>query len=192
MIMPAVTEAALKAVRVQEGLLHRMQPSARPALDRGDLLALGAERGHQARVHRHAVHPHGAGAAIAGVAAFLHAQRALFAQEGAQALAGGGCASTGLPLIFICLLPPASSARICSAKWRVTCRLYAARAVDVVEVRSLARQRGLERLARTWAEAPCGSRNWTGRGVAAVMVISMSPPWHACVPASNAAERPTA
>ena len=42
---------------------------------------------HQAGMHRLAVEPHGACAAIAGVAALLDAERALVAQERPQALA---------------------------------------------------------------------------------------------------------
>ena len=53
----------------------------------------GAEGRHQAGMHRHAVEPDGAGAAIAGIAAFLDAEAAVLAQEGAQALAGSGVAA---------------------------------------------------------------------------------------------------
>src|SRR5206468_8985913 len=82
------TEAALEALCVEEGLLHRMRAaiSAKP-FDRGDGAAFGAEGWDQAAVHRLAVEQHGAGAAIAGVAAFLHAEMAEFAQERPQALA---------------------------------------------------------------------------------------------------------
>jgi hypothetical protein len=57
-------------------------------LDGGDLALVGAKGWDQARVHRLAVDQHGAGAAIAGIAAFLHAVAAEFAQECPQALTG--------------------------------------------------------------------------------------------------------
>src|SRR5690349_9724531 len=41
------------------------------ALDRGDLAAVGLHREHRARLHRLAVEVHGAGAAVAGVAAHV-------------------------------------------------------------------------------------------------------------------------
>ena len=46
-------------------------------------------------MHRRAVEPDGAGAAIAGVAALLDAEAAVLAQEGAQALAGFRLGSNG-------------------------------------------------------------------------------------------------
>ena len=85
----------------------------------------------------HAVEPHGAGAAIAGVAAFLDAEHAAIAQEGAQALSrrrlggkqlavdvvvrpgidGAGAMRIRNVGIFHLRAPGcASSARICSAK----------------------------------------------------------------------------
>ncbi len=71
----------------------------REPLDGGDLAPRGAEGGHQAGVERHAVEPDRAGAAIALVAAFLDAEPAELAQEGAQALAGRGFGREGfLPL----------------------------------------------------------------------------------------------
>jgi hypothetical protein len=41
-------------------------------------------------VHRHAVDVHGAGAAVAGVTAFLDGEMAMLTQERAQALARAG------------------------------------------------------------------------------------------------------
>ena len=80
-------EAALEAGGVAELPLHRVQVVRRAeALDRGDLAAVGAERGRDAAVHRIAVEPHRAGAAIACVAALLDAEPAERADEGAQAL----------------------------------------------------------------------------------------------------------
>src|SRR5258705_10116925 len=60
----------------------------RKAFDRGHGMAAGAERRDQAAMHRFAVEQHGAGAAIAGVAALLDAEMAELAQERAQALPG--------------------------------------------------------------------------------------------------------
>src|SRR5690606_20735656 len=111
-------EPALEALRVEELLLHGVQRVARAvrvvvarahapvrpvarargggeALDRRDLVPGGAPRGVHARVHGDAVDVHGAGAAVARVAALLHAERALLAQEGPQALARAGLALGG-------------------------------------------------------------------------------------------------
>ena len=52
-------------------------------------------------MHRLAVEPDGAGAAIAGVAALLDAEAAVVAQEGAQALAGKRLAETDRPLMRV-------------------------------------------------------------------------------------------
>ena len=84
-------EAALKGLRIEKGLLHRVQPAVlRQALDGRDRAALGAIGRHQAAMERHAVEPDGAGAAIALVAAFLDAEPAMLAQERPEALAGRG------------------------------------------------------------------------------------------------------
>jgi len=82
-------EAALKGLRIEKRLLHRVQLAVlRQAFDGGDLVAGTAEGGHEARVKRHAVEPYRAGAAVALVAAFLDAEEAEFAQEGPEALTG--------------------------------------------------------------------------------------------------------
>ena len=82
-------EAALKPLRIQKRLLHRMGAAVRrKAFDRRDGVTVGAEGRDQAAVHRLAVDQHGAGAAVAGVAALLDAEMAEFAQERAQALPG--------------------------------------------------------------------------------------------------------
>src|SRR5258705_552146 len=60
----------------------------RKAFDRRHGVTVGAEGRDQATMHRLAVDQHGAGAAVAGVAALLDAEMAEFAQERAQALAG--------------------------------------------------------------------------------------------------------
>ncbi len=127
---------------MQEGLLHRMELAvARQSFDRGDGAVRGAIGGKQTRVYWIAVDQHGAGAAIAGVAAFLHAETSEIAQKCAQALSGprfGGVALSvdqkghGAPAPF-----PASSLRISSANCRVTCRRHCRRAVDIVVVKLL-------------------------------------------------------
>ena len=72
----------------------------REAFDGGDGVALGAEGGDEAAMHRLAVEQHGAGAAVAGVAAFLDAEMSELAQERAQALARrAALAENALPLI---------------------------------------------------------------------------------------------
>ncbi len=111
---PGGAEPALEALRVEELLLHRVQRVLRAVgvvvararrlvpggtararrrrepLDRRHLVARRAPRGVDARVHRDAVDVHGARAAVAAVAPLLHAERALLAQVGAQALARAG------------------------------------------------------------------------------------------------------
>src|SRR5581483_9417058 len=85
-------EAALEALRVEERLLHRMHFAiGAKALDGRHRMPFGAKRRNETAVHRLAIEQHGAGAAIAGVAALLHAEMAEFAQEGAQALARARC-----------------------------------------------------------------------------------------------------
>ena len=95
-------KTTLEALPVQELLLHRVECGAvggvRPSggtrgsqsFDRGDGAALRADGGINAAVHRHPVHMHRARAAVAGVAALLHAQVPLLAEERPQALAGAG------------------------------------------------------------------------------------------------------
>jgi len=59
---------------LDEGRLHRVQlPGPAQALDRGDLGALVHDREAQAGIDAAAIHDHGAGAALALVAAFLGA-----------------------------------------------------------------------------------------------------------------------
>ena len=115
-------EAALESLRVEEGLLQRMRATlAAKSFKGGDRVPFGAERRDQAAVHRLAVDQHGAGAAIAGVAALLDAEMAELAQKGAQALPGAG-SFRELPAVDVeshgCAL---SSARISSASRSVMC-----------------------------------------------------------------------
>ncbi len=84
-------EAALKGLRIEKGLLHGVQLAVTgEALDGRDRAPFGAKGRHQAAMERHAVQPHGAGAAIALVAAFLDAEPAMLAQECSEALARRG------------------------------------------------------------------------------------------------------
>jgi hypothetical protein len=137
-------EAALERLRIQEGLLHRVQGAVfRQAFDGRHLLPGGAEGGRQARMHRRPVEPDGAGAAIAGIAALLHAEAAALAQKGSQALTrfrvsferelidaegerAGGLADRARDVVHASVPGRASSARICSAKWYVRWRFRAA------------------------------------------------------------------
>jgi len=122
-------EAALESLRLQESLLHRMQLAVLgQAFDGCDRAAGGAIGGEQARVYRVAVDQHGAGAAIAGVASFLHAETSELAQKRAQALPGLRLSIVAVsvhhkghaaPTPF-----PASSQRISSANCSVTCRRH--------------------------------------------------------------------
>ena len=82
-------EAALERLRIEKGLLHRVQLVAvGQPLDGGDLVVRAAEGRHEAGVIWLAVEPDGAGAAIALVAALLHAEKTEVAQERPQALTG--------------------------------------------------------------------------------------------------------
>src|SRR5262249_53125928 len=74
-------EAALEALGVEEGALHRMRLVAVcKALDGGDGAALSAEGRRDAAMHRRAVDPYGTGAAVASIAALLDAKPAEAAQ----------------------------------------------------------------------------------------------------------------
>ena len=79
-------------------------------------------------MHRLAVEIDSAGAAIAGVAAFLDAEMAEVAQEGAQALPGGRLLGEGLAVDGVCHRAPSpSSLTISCAKCKVMCRRHAGR-----------------------------------------------------------------
>jgi hypothetical protein len=109
----------------------------RQSFDRGYLAPGGVEGRHQAGMNGHAVEPHGAGAAIAGVAALLDPEYAPVTQEGAQALSrcwlggkqfavdvvvhpgigrAGGMRIRNVGMFHLRAPDCASSARICSAK----------------------------------------------------------------------------
>src|SRR5205085_8575759 len=97
-------------------------PVAGQALHGGDGRAAGPPRRIQAAVHGSAVDVHGAGAAVAGVAALLDAEVAAFAQVGAQALAGAGLLGVLAAVDLDAEARHASSSRISSAARTVTCR----------------------------------------------------------------------
>ena len=116
-------EAALEAGGVAELSLQRMQVLRRAeALDRGDLATLGAERGRDAAVHRLAVEPDRAGAAIACVATLLDADVAEVAHECAQALSRPRLLAELSPLTVYVMPAASNSVRIssakCFARWR--------------------------------------------------------------------------
>ena len=82
-------KTALEGLRIEKRLLHGMQISiAGQALDGGDFAALGPIGGHKAAMDGFAIKPDGAGAAIAGVAAFLHAEPSQITGKGAETLTG--------------------------------------------------------------------------------------------------------
>ncbi|MGY4503057.1 hypothetical protein ACVWYH_007014 [Bradyrhizobium sp. GM24.11] len=117
-------EAALKSLRVQEGLLHRVRAVfAAKTFDRRDRVPLCAKRRDQATMHRLAVEQHGAGAAVAGVTAFFHPEMAKLAQERAQALADARRLRKirAIDLEAHGGVAPRSSARISSASRSVMC-----------------------------------------------------------------------
>ena len=78
--------AALEAVVVDEGLLHRMQDAVRAsqALDGGDRLALHRHRQGQAGQHSASIDVHGAGPALALVATLLGAGQAEMLAQGVE------------------------------------------------------------------------------------------------------------
>ena len=121
-------ETALKRLRVEKCLLHRVRGAVRrETLDGGDGATFGAERGNDAAMHRLAVEQHGTCAAVAGVAAFLDAEMPEFAQQRPQALA---CMRLRGKLLAIDLKTHrrgtlCNSARISSASRSVMCLRHA-------------------------------------------------------------------
>src|ERR1700730_9349836 len=114
----------MKALHIEKRLLHRVGAAiGREALDGGDGMAVGAESGDQAGMHRLSIEQHGAGAAVAGVAAFLDAEMPKLAQEGAQALPGAGILRKFLAVDLEGHDQPApcNSPRISSASRNVIC-----------------------------------------------------------------------
>ncbi len=119
-------KSALEALGLQKGALHRMQGAViREAFDGRDLATFGTERREQAAVHGLAVDEHAAGAAVASVAALLHAEPSELAQEGAQALARARRRGGVGAVDEIGHDTPASSRRISSANNNVMWRRQA-------------------------------------------------------------------
>ncbi len=116
-------EAALESLCVEERLLHRMDAAlGRETFDGGDGMAFGAKGRDDAAMHRLAIKQYGAGTAVAGIAAFLDAEMAEFAQEGAQALAGLRLLQKAVAVdLETHGLMPCNSLRISSASRSVIC-----------------------------------------------------------------------
>ena len=104
---PGRAEAALEALRGEEGRLHGVEilrhlrarsAGAGEPLHRGDAAPRRPEGRGDAGMDRLAVEMDGAGAAIARVAALLDAKPPEVAQQGAQALAGAGGKRLVLPV----------------------------------------------------------------------------------------------
>ena len=121
---PRSAEAALEALGVEERALRRVKPvRRREALDRRDLDALSPIGRNEAAMDRPSVEMHGAGAAVAGVAALLHAEESKLAEKCAQALSGPRRGFEDLAVDEkIHGRPPASSWRVSSANSNVMCR----------------------------------------------------------------------
>jgi hypothetical protein len=83
-------DAALQGGSLQEALLKGMQVAlARQPFNRFQRRSFGLNGQHDAAIHRHAVHQHGAGAAVAVVAAFLRSgQPQLVAENFQETLPG--------------------------------------------------------------------------------------------------------
>jgi hypothetical protein len=121
-------EPALKGLRIEKRLLHRVRVAIScEALDGGDGMAIGAEGGNQAAMHRLAIDQHRAGAAVAGVAAFLDAEMPEVAQESPQALSGARAFRKLLAVDFEGHghTAPCNSVRISSARRSVMCLRHA-------------------------------------------------------------------
>lgn len=111
--------AALKGLRIEKRLLHRVQSAVlREPFDGDDLVPGAAEGRHEAGMVGHAVEPDRASAAVSLVAALFDAEEAELAQEGSEALPRRGLRREG-PAVHgeIHAVAPGfvSSARICSA-----------------------------------------------------------------------------
>ncbi len=107
----------------------------RETFDCCDGMAFGAERRDDAARHWLAIEEHGAGAAIAGIAAFLDAETAELTQEGAQALAGLRLLRKAVAVdLETHGLKPCSSARISSASRSVILLAPGRLAVNVIVI----------------------------------------------------------
>ena len=108
---------ALKRLRVEERLLHRMQCAIlRESFDGGHRAPGGTERRHQAGMNRHAVEPHRTGTTITGVTALLDPEHATLAQKGPQALSGLrlGRKQLAVDVVVHAAVGTADGMRICS------------------------------------------------------------------------------
>src|ERR1700728_4864922 len=93
------TVAALEALRVEEGLLHRVQLAvAGQPLDRRDLFAFGSKCRIETAMHGLFVDPYRARTAIATVTAFFDAVPAEVAKKNPEALARCGRRCKALPV----------------------------------------------------------------------------------------------
>jgi hypothetical protein len=95
MIIPGVRKPHWKPCAARNACWSGWRPPGPPSPSMVALAAESAHRRVEAAVHRDAVHVHGAGAAVAGAAALLHAEPPLLAQERAQAPAGARPAGGG-------------------------------------------------------------------------------------------------
>ena len=90
---PGRADAALRAAVLDEGMLQRV--TAAQAFDRHHPRPVDLRDRHQARIHRRAVHEHGAGAALPFAAPFLGAgERAVLAQHVEETLHRVGVQAT--------------------------------------------------------------------------------------------------
>src|ERR1700742_5254620 len=92
---------------------------ARETFDGRHRMTFGAERRDQAAMYGLAIEQHGAGTAIAGVAAFLDAEMAEVAEMRAQALASARLFGKALAVELDAHDRPDSSVRISSASRKV-------------------------------------------------------------------------
>jgi hypothetical protein len=86
MIMPAAQKPHWKACAFRKACCVGCSAPSFASPSRGHFAPGGAEGWHQAGMKGHAVEPHRAGAAIAGIAALLDAEHAPVTQKGAQEL----------------------------------------------------------------------------------------------------------
>ena len=189
------TEAALKTLRLQERLLHRMQFAVfGEALDGGDRTMLGAIGRKQARVHRLAIDHHGTGAAIAGVAAFFTPKQPSSRKNVRRHWPGRGVAAWVLPFTRKVMQ---SSHHCRRARFEFLRQIAASHAAATPVPRG-----GRCNKRRAESSASSLSRNAardgrlannrrTGRGVAAVTVSANAPSSGDSVPVRSAPERPS-
>ena len=119
-------EPALKSLRIEKRLLHWMGAAVgRKTLNGRHRVAVGAKGRDQATMHRLAVDQHRAGAAVAGVAAFLDAEMAELTQKRSQALPGLRRLRERLAVDFEAHSSACNSLRISSPSRSVMCLRHA-------------------------------------------------------------------